>query len=132
MRLPEEPEVPPNINVTSLIDVTFSILAYFLFSTLFLTQNLGLPVNLPKAQTGKPQPKLHYTVTVNAQGEIFLNQEAIALENLARQINRQRGTQEAVVLLQVDREAKHGRAIAVLDRLRQIDGVRPALAVQTE
>jgi biopolymer transport protein ExbD len=132
MRLPEEPEIPPNINVTSLIDVTFSILAYFLFSTLFLTQNLGLPVNLPKGKTGTPQPKLQYTVTVNAQGDVFLNQVATPLAELAEQINRQRGSQEAVVLLQVDKEAKHGQAIAVLDRLRQIEGVRPALAVQAE
>ncbi|NJK59176.1 MAG: biopolymer transporter ExbD [Oscillatoriales cyanobacterium SM2_1_8] len=132
MRLPEEPEIPPTINVTSLIDVTFSILAFFLFSTLFLTKNLGLPVNLPKAQTATPQPKLRYTVTVNAKGDIFLNQVATPLTDLAVQINRQRGAQEAVVLLQVDQEAKHGRAIAVLDRLRQIEGVRPALAVQAE
>lgn len=53
MRLPEEPDLPPQINIVPMIDVIFAILTFFILSSLFLTRLEGIPVNLPKAGTAE-------------------------------------------------------------------------------
>jgi biopolymer transport protein ExbD len=70
MRLPEEPEKPLQINVVPMIDVVFAVLAFFLLSSLFLTQNQGLTVALPGAQTATTQPQKPVTVTIDATGQV--------------------------------------------------------------
>lgn len=35
MRLPDEPEIPPQINIVPLIDVVFAILTFFVMSRCF-------------------------------------------------------------------------------------------------
>jgi len=53
MRLPDEPELPTQINIVPMIDVIFAILTFFIISTLYLTRSQGLPVNLPSAKTAR-------------------------------------------------------------------------------
>ena len=53
MRLPDEPELPAQINIVPMIDVIFAILTFFIMSTLYLHRSEGLPVNLPQAATAK-------------------------------------------------------------------------------
>ncbi|MFN3925880.1 MAG: ExbD/TolR family protein [Pseudanabaenaceae cyanobacterium] len=133
MRLIEEPDLPPRLDVTSLIDVTFSILAFFILSTLFLAQNLGVPVNLPRADTATLQKSVRVAVSINPQGELFFNQEQIPITQLEQRIitaKKQAQGQELVVLIQADEATPHGRVVDVMDRLRQIQGIRMALATR--
>ena len=51
MRPINESEEQFDINILPMIDVIFSILAFFIFSSLSLTRSQGLPVDLPSAQT---------------------------------------------------------------------------------
>ncbi|MEY2914612.1 MAG: hypothetical protein RLZZ184_3921, partial [Cyanobacteriota bacterium] len=44
MRLPDEPDIPAQINIVPMIDVIFAILTFFIMSTLFLNRSEGLPV----------------------------------------------------------------------------------------
>ncbi|MBD0336704.1 MAG: biopolymer transporter ExbD, partial [Cyanobacteria bacterium Co-bin13] len=55
MRLPDEPESKPQVNIVPLVDVVFAVLAFFILSSLYFTQSEGLPINLPTAITGEPQ-----------------------------------------------------------------------------
>lgn len=133
MRLIEEPDLPPRLDVTSLIDVTFSILAFFILSTLFLAQNLGVPVNLPRADTATLQKSVRVAVSINPQGELFFNQEQIPITQLEQRIvtsKKQAQGQELVVLIQADEATPHGRVVDVMDRLRQIQGIRMAIATK--
>ena len=66
MRLPDEPEIPPQINIVPMIDVIFAILTFFIMSTLFLTRSEGLSVNLPQAKSAKAQPSAPITITIDA------------------------------------------------------------------
>lgn len=129
MQLPDEPETSPQINIVPMIDVIFAVLAFFVVSTLYLTRNEGLPVNLPEATTGIASQQKPLTVTINAQGQISLNQQPIPLEALSEQvqtlINPNQPTQ---VIINADEAVNHGRVIAVMDRLRTIKGIRLAIA----
>jgi biopolymer transport protein ExbD len=133
MRLPEEPDTPVFINITSLIDVTFSILAFFILSTLFLAQNLGLSVNLPKANNAKALKSIKVALTIDKAGKIALNKKAIALEEIPPKlkefVSKSQGN-DVVVSLEADEDTRHGNVVTVIDKLRGIDGIKMAIRTQ--
>ncbi len=130
MRLPDEPEPPLQINVVPLIDVMFALLTFFMVSSLSLTRSEGLPVNLPKAVTAQQQESTEITVSIDAQGNINFNQQPIAIDALANQVRSSIGDNEALVIIKADAQVSHGQVVAVMDRLRQVKGVRLAIATE--
>lgn len=133
MQLPNEPESRLEINIVPMIDVIFSILAFFIISTLFLTRSEGLDVNLPKAATAQAQKSAEITVTIDEAGEIALNRKPIALQALQETIQQEiePGT-EPLVIVNADRSVDHGRVVEVMDRLRQLEGVKLAIAAERQ
>lgn len=134
MKLPEEPEITsPQINIVPMIDVIFAILTFFIVSSLFLTRNEGLPVNLPTAITAIAQQQpTSLTVSIDATGQLFLNKEPIQIENLQQQIKTQIPPNQTstLVIINADEKVYHGKVIAVMDSLRAIPTVKLAIATQ--
>jgi biopolymer transport protein ExbD len=131
MRLPEEPDIPPQINVVPMIDVVFALLTFFIMSTLYLTKSESLPVNLPRAETSKAQPKAPMTIRIDKAGQLSLNNQSVTLENLDSQIqDLMKKGKEATVVINADAEVNHGRVIAVMDQVRRINGAKLAIATQ--
>jgi len=132
MRLPSEPDPPPQINIVPMIDVIFAILTFFIMSSLFLTRSEGLPVNLPGAATSETQSRSQLVVTIDPQGGLSLDREPLDLETLALRVQETvaTSTNPPVVVVNADEAVSHGSVVAVMDRLRQIPGVRLAIATQ--
>jgi len=132
MRLPDEPDIPAQINIVPMIDVIFAILTFFIMSTLFLTRQEGLPVNLPKAATSQQsQIPTRITVTVEQSGQISLNKKPITVDALTEQVRTLVGTNpESVVVINADKKVEHGNIVAVMDKVRQVKGARLAIATQ--
>ena len=133
MHLPEEQEDAFHINIVPMIDVIFAILAFFILSSLFLTRAEGLPVNLPKAVTAEQQQQADFTVTINDQGEIFLNRQSVQLEDLETAVQTQlEPGQQALITINADEQINHGRVVAVMDELRTIEGARLGIATRPD
>ncbi len=131
MRLPEEPDLPPQIYIVPMIDVIFALLTFFIMSTLFLTRSQGLPVNLPSATTAEAQKSTQATVTIDQTGKLALNRKPIQLNNLTNQVQALKGkNSQVLVVIDADRRVSHGQVITVMDRLRTIPGVRLAIGTQ--
>ena len=131
MRLPDEPEPPFQINIVPMIDVIFAILTFFIMSTLFLTRSEGLPVNLPSAATAEAQAAAQMVVTIDKAGALSLNREPVQIDALVAEVQAQVLTgKQPVVVINADEAVRHGKVIAVMDRLRTIKGVRMAIATQ--
>ncbi|MBD2499997.1 ExbD/TolR family protein [Anabaena azotica] len=131
MRLQDEPDIPAQINIVPMIDVIFAILTFFIMSTLFLTRSEGLPVNLPKAATGKTDRPAQVTVTINKTGEIFLNKEAISLEQLEAGVRQKiEPQQQLLVVLNADEGVNHGKVVAVMDKVRRVEGAKLGIATR--
>jgi biopolymer transport protein ExbD len=132
MRLQDEPDIPAQINIVPMIDVIFAILTFFIMSTLFLTRQEGLPVNLPKAATSQQaQIPTKITVTVDREGEISLNRKPTNIDDLTEQVRTLVGANpEALVVINADTKVDHGQVVAVMDRVRKIKGARLAIATQ--
>jgi biopolymer transport protein ExbD len=131
MRLPEEPDVVPQMNILPMIDVIFAILTFFIVSSLFMTRTEGLPVNLPKAATAKPQEQTKIVITVNNKGELSLNRKPIEVNQIAVQLKPLVAeTGQAVVVVNADEKIDHGQVIAVMDQVRQVEGAKLAIATR--
>ncbi|MBW4655190.1 MAG: biopolymer transporter ExbD [Kaiparowitsia implicata GSE-PSE-MK54-09C] len=132
MRLPSEPEPTPQINIVPMIDVIFAVLTFFIMSSLFLTRSEGLPVNLPGAETAELQTQTPLVVTLDPQGGVAINQEAIAPESLQIRITELVAAAEGdqLVVVNADRDVPHGQVVTLMDQLREIPGVRLAIATQ--
>jgi biopolymer transport protein ExbD len=131
MRLQDEPDLPAQINIVPMIDVIFAILTFFIMSTLFLTRSQGLPVNLPKASTGQSERPAQVTVTINKSGQIFLDKQVISLELLENSVRQKiQPQQQMMVVLNADEGVNHGQVVAVMDRVRRVEGAKLAIATQ--
>ncbi|MFP4337910.1 MAG: ExbD/TolR family protein [Halothece sp.] len=129
MRIPDESENKLEINIVPMIDVIFSILAFFIISTLFLTQSQGLPVDLPQASNTQQQTKTEITVTVQEDGKIAFNEEEVSLEEVVTRVKQAAAnSQETIVIMKADEAVSHGEVVTVMDNLRGIEGVKLAIA----
>lgn len=132
MRLPDEPDIPPQINIVPMIDVIFAILTFFIMSTLFLTRSEGLPVNLPKAAMSQQQAAAApITVTLDQAGIISLNRKQVSINALAEEVGILIGPNgEALVVINADERVSHGQVVAIMDQLRRVQGAKLAIATQ--
>ncbi|MCT7954140.1 ExbD/TolR family protein [Laspinema palackyanum] len=132
MRLPDEPETQAQINIVPMIDVIFSILAFFIISSMFLSKSEGLPVNLPQASTAAVQTEtVKLTVSIDAEGLLMLDEQAVALEDLEQAVrDRMKAEPVSVVVLKADKAVEHGQVVAVMDRVRRIEGAKLAIAAE--
>lgn len=131
MRLQDEPDLPAQINIVPMIDVIFAILTFFIMSSLYLTRSEGLPVNLPQAATGKTDRPAQVTVTINSTGEMFLNKQAVSLEQLEAGVRENvKPQQQLMVVLNADENVNHGQVVAVMDKVRRVEGVKLGIATR--
>ncbi len=131
MHLPEDPEVPVQINIVPMIDVVFAVLAFFILSSLFLTRSEGLPVALPGAETAETQAQRQVVVTLNEAGELSVGNRTVADEQLLEAIQTLGTVSDGgLVVIRADQSVSHGRVVAVMDRLRALPGVQLAIATE--
>ena len=124
MRLPQEPDLPPRINILPMIDVIFAILVFFIVSSLYLTRSEGLPVNLPRASTTEVQKSQPITVSIDEEGKLTLDGKATSLDKLKTDLQPLvEADSNTTVVINADRTVDHGTVVEVIDRLRQVTGV---------
>ncbi|EAZ90634.1 ExbD/TolR family protein [Crocosphaera chwakensis] len=129
MRLPDETEPTAEINIVPMIDVIFSILAFVIISTMFLTRSEGLPINLPSAKTAEPQETKQINVTIEPDGDIFVDRQPVQVNSLKSSITGLIGeNKQGLVIINADKQVDHGRVVTVMDMVRQVQGAKLAIA----
>lgn len=130
MKISDDMDDSPQINIVPMIDVIFAILTFFIMASLFLGRSEGLPVNLPQAQTSQNQNQSKITVTVNQQGSVFLDRQPIQVDNLADRVKTLIGNQERLVVINADEKVEYSRVVAVMDQLRSVKGVKLGISTR--
>lgn len=119
MKLYEEEREEPEINLTSLIDVVFLLLIFFMVSTTFDRHSL-LRLDLPEAATAEAQslPSM-IELTVTADGRLFIGDSQLADDRRATVqaalVGRFSETPDAILVVRADGEAPHRLVVRVLD-----------------
>lgn len=133
MRLPDEPEIPFQINIVPMIDVIFAILTFFIMSSLSLNRSAGLSVNLPSAKTAETKQSTPIYITVEKDGDVFLERKQVNLDQLSNSLEESiKDKSQSLVVINADKQVNHGQVVKVMDRVRQIPGVTMAIAATQE
>lgn len=108
-----------------MVDVMFLLLVFYILSSLALKHPMGIPVNLPAAETSEKESNHQPIVlTVKPDGRYFLNKDVVKLEELSAAIEALPGGLEAArktnIVLNADLSSQHRYVMAALDELRKL------------
>lgn len=106
-----------SINVIPFIDVLLVLLAIVLLTSTFITKGI-IPVSLPDAQNAnKLKSDKEIVIVINDQGELFLEDNKIALKNIELELLQK--SKDTPIHLNTDRNSKFEHFVNVLDMLKK-------------
>ncbi len=118
------------INITPLIDVVFILLLFFAVTTSFITTS-SIKVDLPKAKGEAVEQKKNIRIAVDNKGSLFIDGTAINDNELEGKLALlKESNPEALIVIEADEKALHGKVIFVMDTARSVDFVRFAIATE--
>ena len=118
------------INVTPFVDVMLVLLIVFMVTAPLLT--VGIKVDLPKVEaTALTDIKDPIEITVNLEGDIYIGESKVELENLIPRLNAitEQNT-EARIYVRGDRVVAYGRIMEIMAIINSAGYVKVALITQ--
>ena len=116
--------------MTSLIDIVFMLLIYFLLTTNFMVDE-GIKIKLPQARAAAPQTQQEITIYVDQDGRAFLMNEEIPLDQLFKKLKEMIGNQnDRLVVIKADRSVILNKAVKVMDLAKAAGAGRLCLATE--
>lgn len=119
----------PRVEVVPLIDVIFCILTVFLLTGLQTARQQAINVDIPQAKTAETQTREMLIVSLDASGQIFVDQQLYLQDALRQRVQGYRLEKpNGSVVLYASKQVRYERVMEILDTLRQIAGENVALA----
>ena len=119
------------IDILPMIDIIFSILAFLIISSLYLTRVETVSVELPKASNSITQNKKFVNISIDKGGNLFINKKRTSLQEMKVKVVNLTNKNKNLVVLNADKNVSHGYVISVLDVLRSIDGLKLAISTKS-
>ena len=133
MRLPRHELPKARIEIIPMIDVIFFLLVFFMVSTLSMTINRGLPVDLPTAASAPSQVQDNVTLTLTQDGGLFLDKEPVAPQDIEQRVKAAlAASPQLTVLINADGQVQHRTVVEMLDTLRRAGVSALAIAVKPD
>jgi biopolymer transport protein ExbD len=131
MRIQRRSTKKARIEIIPMIDTIFFLLVFFMISTLSMSQYKGVPVNLPKAASGRQAPAESAAITIDKDDRLFLDKKPVDKSALGDLLLRHLlKNPELLVVINADDGVAHGRVVEVMDIARSADVVKMAIAVK--
>ncbi len=131
MQFSEPDEEQAGINLTSLIDVVFLLLIFFMITSTFIKVERKLDLELPEAKAAEVEQKDRKPIQIemDKRGRITLDGQLVTMKALEAKLKEFQGKRKSAVV-RADRRLKHGTVTAVLGLCRDA-GIREiAIAVK--
>jgi biopolymer transport protein ExbD len=120
------------INMTPLIDVVFLLLIFFMVSTTFVYTN-SLKVNLPKAKGESVETKKNINIVITKQGVITVDGQQVSKLTFSAKLKElYNKNPNATVIIQADKDSRHGDVVFVMDESKKAGYDRFAIAAEEE
>ncbi len=103
-----------DINVTSLVDVSLTLLIIFVLVAPMIKH--GIEVNLPRVSTRGIDLQGQVVITVDGDNRIFFNERRISFEDIAGRLEQ--GPPE-VVFLKADRDVSYGTIVEIMGEIKR-------------
>ncbi len=121
----------PQINILPMIDIIFVILSFFIVSSLYLVKLESIPLNLPNAETSKNELNDPMIVSLDVEGNIYINKTISTRESFENDISKLIVNEDKkLILIRADKDIKYGEVVYVLDIIRKFKNLK--IAVSTE
>ena len=127
----EEIEVRAEINVTSLVDVAFTLLVIFMITAPILQG--GVEIAVPEAPAAPLTTSEGLVISINQEGQIYFDDAPVTLEEFDAtvvQVIRQRGS--PTVYVKGDTNVPYGRVLKVIGTLTEAGIETVSLIAQPE
>ena len=107
----------PDINVTSLVDVTLVLLIVFMVAAPILKSSLDIAV--PQAVTAKPTQEEGITIHIMKDGKILIDDTPVDESSFDVSFSQIYSKSGEPVFLKADAEVPYAKVLTVVDALRQ-------------
>ena len=129
---PHRTRQEPDINLTSLIDVVFLLLIFFMISTTF-NRETELSVQLPEASGDPMKTEQKYLeISIDAKGHYYVNRKEVLNTDVQTLRNAIAGEvrpgNSPQIIISADRMTPHQAVISAMDAARQLDLVHITFA----
>jgi biopolymer transport protein ExbD len=118
------------IQIIPMIDVMFFLLATFMLASLSMQKLDSLQVNLPQGQAEKLSEEKPVTLTLTKDSEIFINQESVTLDTLAKTLKPLIQNAQPKLIVSADSEAPQGIVVQAMLQARHAGVQQFLIAVQ--
>jgi len=120
------------INVTPLVDVMLVLLIIFMITAPMMLQ--GVDVKLPQVDSAAMRTKgEHVVITLNANGEIFIDEFKTPLKNLGLKVKRIMEVRKTdQVYLRADKAIPYGRVARIMGAIRKAGITNLGLVTEPE
>ncbi len=124
MRRVRHSDLSPRVEMTPMIDVTFLLLTFFIYSMVMMVRAEVLPVQLTTLSSGqKAVPGQIAAITLDATGKVFLNRQPVSEAELDAKLREFAAQQpQPQVFLAVEAQGTVDRGplfINLLERVRR-------------
>lgn len=114
----------PAFQLTSMMDVIFLLLCFFITTSVFSQWEYEVDLTLPSAKSGKVPERLPGEIIINIarDGKISINQQVLTSEDLKARLTRlQRYFPGQPIVLRADKETRYEALMKVIDTCRSAD-----------
>jgi len=128
MPLKTHSDEAPTINLTSMIDVVFLLLIFFMVGTKFTEIENNIALDLPRVSDGanQSQQASSKTVSVFRDGTLTLDQKSVTLNELIQNLAQFRNQiPQPIVTVRTDANITMQRGLEVAGAIRQAGIQRP-------
>jgi len=118
------------LNITPLLDLAFVLLVIFIITTTPLVEDKDLALPTATSRPKDPPRKPNY-VSVDAQGNIFLNMKPMDLPSLYEKLVEFRTKDpDLSIILRGDSDLEYQHVVNVLEVLQQANVIKVSLATE--
>jgi len=129
---PKREEISLGISIAPLIDIVFLLLIFFMLTSHFEVIS-GINIKLPYiSEKGSDRSVDTMIVVLDEKGNCFLQKDEITLKDLYLKLKEATEQKRITLLLQADRNAKHGHVVRVMDLAKKSGVYSIIIAAQWE
>ena len=121
----------PELMISPMIDLIFLLLAFFMISTMYMTQVRTVSIELPNAESAEIINKSSSLVSVKKDGTYWLDDKKMPLEKLVSEVKERSGRKsDYSVVIRGEKDACYNDVMRVLDAFKRAGLTRFGLAAE--
>ena len=130
MKLKGRNQIKPEFNMSSMTDIVFLLLIFFMIASTLAKQLNTIDVKLPQGE-GKTENRNTVAVTINNKGRYYINESRVTKKNLEAQLIQTLGSvNNPSLVLRAEKKVSIQEVVFVMN-IANKNGIKVVLAVDT-